>query len=371
MDIHDNARTTRHGRMLMVERLTQGWAIAAVAQAQGVCCKTVRKWRDRFAAEHEAGLTDRSSRPHHSPARLTRDQEDAIAALRRERLTGPAIAHRLHRPLSTVGLVLRRAGLGRLAALDPRPAVIRYQREKPGDLIHIDIKKLGRIDGIGHRITGDRTGQSNKRGTGWEFVHVAVDDASRLAYTEVMPDERKESAVAFTAHAIEWFARHGVTVESVMSDNGSAYKSFAFRDLLAGRGITHKRTRPYTPRTNGKAERFIQTSLREWAYAQPFATSAERTQAMRPWIDTYNASRPHSALGAKSPLRWLAAFNAADCRTKSTTPPDTSDPEPGFAGVDGVKPRVATAAGGSGLTPTALAQAQSPRGGDNLLGNNS
>jgi transposase InsO family protein len=371
MDIHDNARSTRHGRSLMVERLAQGWSIAAVARSQGVCAKTVRKWRDRFAAEGEAGLIDRSSRPHHSPTRLAKDQEDTIVALRRDRLSGPAIAQQLHQPLSTVGRVLRRAGLGRLAALDPKPAVIRYQREKPGELIHIDIKKLGRIDGIGHRITGDRTGQRNKRGTGWEFVHVAVDDASRLAYTEVLPNERKESAIAFTARALDWFARHGVTVERIMSDNGSAYKSFAFRDLLVRHGIKHKRTRPYTPRTNGKAERFIQTSLREWAYARAFATSAERTEAMRPWIDAYNASRPHSALGARSPLRWLAAFHAADSATKPTTPPDTADPEPSFAGVDGVKPRAATAAGGWGLTPTALAQAQSAIGGDNLLGNNS
>jgi transposase InsO family protein len=369
MDAHDNARTTRHSRMLMVERLAQGWTVAAVAAAQGVSSKTVRKWRDRFAVEGESGLMDRSSRPHRSPRRLGEEQREAIVALRRQRLTGPAIARQLHRPVSTIGLVLRRAGLGRLAVLDPKPAIIRYQRERPGELIHIDIKKLGRIDGIGHRITGDRTGQSNKRGTGWEYIHVAIDDASRLAYTELLPTERKDSAVPFTARAIDWFARHGVAVERIMSDNGSAYKSFAFRDLLAGRGIKHKRTRPYTPRTNGKAERFIQTSLREWAYARAFATSAERAQAMRPWIDTYNASRPHAALGAKAPLIWIAALNAAE--TIATTPPATADPEPGFAGTDGVKPRAATAAGGSGLTPVVPAQAQSVVGGDNVLGNDS
>ena len=368
MDIHDNARTTRHSRMLMVQRVTAGWSIAAVALAQGVTAKTVRKWCDRFAAEGEAGLVDRSSRPHRSPRRLTDVQQDEIVALRRQRLTGPAIARHLHRPVSTVGVVLRRHQLGRLAALDPKPEIIRYQRDKPGELLHIDIKKLGRIDGIGHRITGDRTGQSNKRGTGWEYVHVAVDDASRLAYTELLPDERKESAVAFTNRAIDWFARHGVTIERVMSDNGSAYKSFAFRDLLAERGIKHKRTRPYTPRTNGKAERFIQTSLREWAYAQPFATSAARAAAMQPWIDTYNASRPHSALGAKSPLIWIAAFHQA---AGTTTSPDTSNAEPRCARTDGVKPRAATATGGLGWTPPALAQAQSSPGcgRDNLLGN--
>ena len=367
MDIHDNARTTRHSRMLMVQRLASGWSVAAVAQAQGVTHKTVRKWRDRCAAEGEAGLVDRSSRPHSSPNRLTERQEDEIVALRRQRLSGPAIARRLHRPVSTVGVVLRRHRLGRLSALTPRPSVIRYQRDKPGELIHIDIKKLGRIDGIGHRITGNRTGQSNKRGTGWEYVHVAVDDASRLAYTELLPNERKDSAVAFTARAINWFARHGVMVERIMSDNGSAYKSFAFRDLLAERGIKHKRTRPYTPRTNGKAERFIQTSLREWAYAQPFESSATRHAAMLPWITDYNSDRPHSALGGKSPLKWIADLKIAI----TTTPLATSDPEPGFVGVAGVKPRAATAAGGLGLTPATPAQAQLQLGWDNLLGNDS
>lgn len=173
-----------------------------------------------------------------------------ILTLRRQRLSGPVIARRLGRPASTVGLVLRRNGLGRLRALDDRPTVIRYERDRPGELLHLDIKKLGRIDGIGHRITGDRTGHSNKRGTGWEYRHVAIDDASRLAYTALLPTQRKESAVAFTPHALAWFGRHGLTIERLMSDNGSAYKSFVFRDLLAEYGITHKRTKPYTPRTN-------------------------------------------------------------------------------------------------------------------------
>ena len=176
-------------------------------------------------------------------------------------------------------------------------------------MIHLDTKKLGRIQGIGHRITGDRTGQSNKRGTGWEALHVAIDDASRLAYTELLPDETKESAVAFLARALAWFARHGITVERVMTDNGSAYKSHAFRDALAAASITHKRTRPYTPRTNGKAERFIQTSLREWAYAAAYHTSAERAAAMPPWLCDYNSRRPHSALGGKPPISRLIQDN--------------------------------------------------------------
>jgi transposase InsO family protein len=306
MDIHENARTTPHSRMLMIERLEAGWTVAAVASAHGVDGRTVRKWRDRFRDRGAVGLADRSSRPHCSPSRLDRAAEAEIEALRRMRLSGPAIARRLARPVSTVGKVLRRRGLGRLRALDPRAPIIRYEREKPGELIHMDTKKLGRIDGIGHRITGDRTGQRSKRGTGWEALHVAIDDASRLAYTEILPDEKKTSATAFLERALGFFQSHGMTVERVMTDNGSAYKSHLFRDALAARGIRHKRTRPYTPRTNGKAERFIQTSLREWIYAAPFATSASRTAAMPAWLCDYNTRRPHAALAGKPPISKLA-----------------------------------------------------------------
>lgn len=327
MDVHQNARTTRHSRMLMVERLATGWSVSSVAAAFGVDPRTVRKWRDRFAAEGTAGLCDRSSRPRQSPRRLDEATVAEIATLRRQRLSGPVIARRLGRPVSTIGLVLRRQGLARLSALDPKPPVVRYERDRPGELIHIDIKKLGRIDGIGHRITGDRRGQSNKRGTGWEHLHVAIDDHSRLAYTELLPDEKKESALGFLARALAWYERHGVTVEGVMTDNGSAYKSHAFRDALAAKAITHKRTRPYTPRTNGKAERFIQTSLREWAkpakgsdrrsllewlaegYATPFESSAERARAMPAWLCDYNRNRPHSALNGKPPVSRLAKDN--------------------------------------------------------------
>lgn len=308
MDVHQNARTTLYSRMLMIERLTSGWTVTAVAAAFGVDPKTVRKWRDRYAAAGEAGLRDRSARPHRSPTRLSEAAEAEIAALRQERLSGPAIARRLGRPVSTVGLVLRRRGLSSLPALDPRPPLVRYERERPGELIHIDSKKLGRIDGIGHRITGDRRGRSNKR-TGWEALHVAVDDRSRLAYTAILPDETKESACAFLEQALAFFAHHGVSVERVMTDNGSAYRSHAFRDALAQAGVTHKRTRPYTPRTNGKAERFIQTSLREWAYASPYQSSDERTQAMPAWLCAYNSRRPHSALGGQPPISRLAKDN--------------------------------------------------------------
>lgn len=313
MDMHENARTTPHSRMLMVERVEAGWTIAAVAAAVGVDGRTVRKWHARYQAEGAAGLADRSSRPHSSPSRLDAGAEAEIEALRRQRLSGPAIARRVCRPVSTVSKVLHRLGLGRLKALDPVVPVIRYEREKPGELIHIDSKKLGRIDGIGHRMTGNRKGQSNRRarnqGLGWEALHVAIDDASRLAYTEILPDEKKTSAIAFLERALGFFESHGVIVERVMTDNGSAYKSHLFRETLAQRGISHKRTRPYTPRTNGKAERFIQTSLREWLYAAPFETSSQRTAAMSPWLCDYNSRRPHSALGGKPPITRLIKDN--------------------------------------------------------------
>lgn len=309
MDSHENARTTPHGRLLMVRRLSAGQSVAIVAAAMGVPPKTVRKWRDRFVAEGLPGLRDRSAKPLHSPRRLAPESTAQIEALRRQRRSGPAIARQLGLPVSTVGLELRRLGLGRLRALDPKSEIIRYEREHPGELIHIDIKKLGRIDGVGHRITGNRTGQSNKRGTGWEYLHVAIDDASRLAFTAMMPDEKKESTVAFLDAAIAWFQAHGVTAQRVMTDNGSAYKSKAFAAAIAAHGLKHKRTRPYTPKTNGKAERFIQTSIREWAYATPFQSSADRSRAMHPWLHAYNTLRPHSALKGKSPLSRIIRDN--------------------------------------------------------------
>ncbi len=309
MDIHKNARTTPHSRRLMIERLAAGWSVMAVAEAQGVSCRTVRKWRDRFARHGMDGLADRSSRPRRSPRRLPAEVEAQIETLRRQRMTGPAIARSLGRPVSTVGVVLRRRGLGRLAALEPRTPVIRYERERPGELIHMDTKKLGRIDGIGHRITGHHVGMVRNRGIGWDHLHVAVDDASRLAYTELLPDDRKPSAIGFLQRSLAWFAAHGVTVERVMTDNGSAYRSRDFREVIAAANLRHIRTRPYTPRTNGKAERFIQSGLREWAYAQPFTSSQERSNAMQSWIETYNHRRPHCALGGKPPISRIARDN--------------------------------------------------------------
>ncbi|HYB98817.1 MAG TPA: IS481 family transposase, partial [Candidatus Limnocylindrales bacterium] len=306
MNIHKNARLTPQGRLLMVQRIEEaGWTVASAAAAAGLSLRRAYHWLGRYRAGGERMLADRSSAParYRSPVPASRVAE--IERLRRERLSGPQIAHALGMPRSTVGLVLRRLGLGRLKALEVPVPPIRYERARPGELIHIDTKKLGRIDGVGHRITGDRRGQSNKRGTGWEALHVAVDDASRLAYTEILPDEKKASACAFMARALDWFARNGITVERVMSDNGSAYRSNDFRDLLAKARLRHIRTRPYTPRTNGKAERFIQTSLREWAYAKPYPSSRERTDAMPTWINAYNLTRPHSAHKGISPFARL------------------------------------------------------------------
>ncbi len=304
MNTHKNAHMTVHGRALLVNRIiVEVWRVADAAQAAGVSARCAYTWLGRFKAGGERMLHDRSSAPARPKVRVTPAIRDAIEALRRTRVTGQATADRLGLPRSTMGTVLRKPGLGRLSALEAKPPIIRYQRETPGELIHVDSKKLGRIEGVGHRITGNR--RDGKRGIGWEALHVAIDEASRLAYTAILPDETKESATAFMTAALAFFVRHGVTVERVMSDNGSAYRSRAFRDLLAKVGIRHVRTRPYTPRTNGKAERFIQTSLREWIYAEPYASSAARAQAMLPWINGYNTTRSHSALNQQSPRQRL------------------------------------------------------------------
>jgi transposase InsO family protein len=295
MNVHKNARMTVHGRALLVARVRdQGWRVEDAALAAGVSVRTAYRWLARWRAGGEPALHDRSSAPARSPRRLPHEVTAEIARLRRQRLSGPQIARKLGRPVSTVGLALRRQGLGRLAALEPRPPVIRYQRANPGELLHLDTKKLGRIDGIGHRMTGDRTGP--RRRSGWEILHVAIDDAARLAYSEVLPDEKKASAIAFLDRALDWFARHGVTVERVMTDNGSAYRAHDFRRACAAAGLRHLRTRPYTPRTNGKAERFIQTALREWAYARPYASSSERSHAIDPWLHHYNQASQHPSV---------------------------------------------------------------------------
>jgi transposase InsO family protein len=281
----------------------QGWRVEDAALAAGVSLRTGYKWLARHRVGGARALHERSSAPVRSPRRLPAEVTAAIERLRRQRLSGPQIARRLGQPTSTVGLVLRRIGLGRLAALEPKPPVIRYQRAHPGELLHIDTKKLGRIDGVGHRITGDRTGP--RRRSGWEILHVAIDDAARLAYSEILPDEKKASAIAFLDHARVWFGGHGVTFDRVMTDNGSAYRSHAFRHACADAKLRHIRTRPYTPRTNGKAERFIQTALREWAYARPYASSSERSDAINPWLHHYNHHRPHAGIQGATPAARL------------------------------------------------------------------
>jgi transposase InsO family protein len=286
-----------------------GLSQAAAARRFNTTAKTVAKWVKRFRAEGLDGLRDRSSRPHSSPSQTPAATCEAIEALRRQRYTGEQIAVEVGVSAATVSRVLHRLGLNRLAALEPAEPIRRYEREHPGELIHIDIKKLGKFNRIGHRITGDRHRQSNLRsrgkGPGWEYVHVCIDDASRIAFSQVMKTEKKGCAVAFLKAAVAYYASLGVKVERVMTDNGSCYKSFAFRRACKRLGLKHIRTKPYTPKTNGKAERFIQTSLREWAYAQAYNTSRERAAELPKWLHRYNWHRPHGSIGSKPPISRL------------------------------------------------------------------
>lgn len=306
MNIHKNARLTRHGRERIVRLAESGQTPKAIATAVGVCPRTVRKWLERYAQEGPGGLLDRSSRPHRLRRPIPAASVGQIAELRRQRWTGKQIAKTVGVSPATVSRVLGRLGLNKLSALEPAAPVIRYERKAPGEMIHLDIKKLGRFDRVGHRITGDRTGQSNSRGIGWEFVHVCIDDASRLAFSQIMSDEKKQSAVAFLKAAVRYYNSLGVTVARVMTDNGSCYKAFDFRETCRDLGLKHIRTKPYTPKTNGKAERFIQTALREWAYAQAYPTSQHRAAELPRWLHRYNWHRPHGSLNAKPPISRLA-----------------------------------------------------------------
>jgi transposase InsO family protein len=307
MNLHQNARLTEAGRALLVDRIKSGWPVGAAAQAAGVSRRTAHKWLGRDRRGGERRLCDRSSAPRRCPRKVSPQRIAEIERLRRERMTGPQIARALGMARSTVGLVLRRLGLGKLRWLQPKLPVVRYERSRPGEMIHLDIKKLGKIDGIGHRFLPRGPGMHGNKGHGWDFLHVCVDDASRLAYTEILPSERKEDTTAFLERALHWLRRHGVSVERVMTDNGSAYRSKLFANALRAAGARHVRTRPYTPRTNGKAERFIQTSLREWAYARPYASSVERTRAIAAWIDAYNLTRPHAGIAGLTP--WARVNN--------------------------------------------------------------
>jgi transposase InsO family protein len=315
MNARKNARTTPFGRAVMVRRvLEEGWSVAAVASAFGVSTRIVRKWLARivgkwlarFGSEGVAGLQNRSSAPHLVANKLAAPWVDMIVRLRREyRMTGEEIAARLRLPRSTVASHLRRLGLGRLAALEPSEPARRYSRARAGELVHLDVKKLARFRRIGHRITGDRRGQSE--GAGWEFVHVAVDDASRPAYVELLPDEKRQSVTGFLIRALRWFRRLGILVERVMTDNGSGYVSRLFKKACRLLRLRHLRTRPYTPKTNGKAERFIQTLMREWAYALPYRSSDTRAADLPRWLRHYNNERPHASLARQSPTAWLQA----------------------------------------------------------------
>jgi transposase InsO family protein len=306
MDVHKNARLTPKGREAMVRAVVDGGlAKAAAARQFNTTAKTVAKWVARFRAEGVAGLHDRSSRPHSSTSQTPQATCAAVEALRRQRYTGQEIAAKLAISPATVSRILQRLGLNRLSALEPAEPVRRYEREQPGELIHLDIKKLGRFNDIGHRITGDRRGQSNRRGVGWEYVHVAIDDHSRIAFATVMPDEKRRSAIAFLKAALAYYASLGVDVESVMTDNGSCYTSFAFQRACKRRGLRHIRTKPYTPKTNGKAERFIQTSLREWAYATAYENSSQRKDQLPLWLHRYNWHRPHAGIQGKTPISRL------------------------------------------------------------------
>lgn len=305
MDIHKNARLTPLGRERMANMVLGGQTPKAVGEAVGVCPRTVRKWVRRHREEGAAGLQDRSSRPHRLHRPTPQATIERIEALRRQRQTGKAIAAQTGVSPATVSRVLKRLGLNRLSALEPAEPPRRYQRERPGELIHIDIKKLGKFNRIGHRITGDRTGQSNSRGVGWEFVHVAIDDASRIAFSKVMKTERQGCAIAFLKAAVAYYASLGITVERVMTDNGSCYKAVAFRRACKRLRLRHIRTRPYTPKTNGKAERFIQTALREWAYARAYDTSRQRAQELPFWMHHYNWHRPHGGIDGTIPISRL------------------------------------------------------------------
>jgi transposase InsO family protein len=306
MNIHKNARLTPIGREHLVKAVESGQMPEAAARAAGVCPRTARKWVERYRSEGLAGLADRSSRPHrlHRPTAL--HTAEKVEELRRRRWTGKQIAAEVGVSPATVSRILRRLGLNRIAALEPAEPVRRYEREKPGELIHIDIKKLGRFERVGHRITGKRTGNATSRASGWEFVHVCIDDASRLAFSQILPDEKKESAVAFLKAAVAYYQSLGVTVARVMTDNGSCYRSRAFRKACCDLGLRHIRTKPYTPKTNGKAERFIQTALREWAYAQAYPSSERRADELPFWLHRYNWHRPHGSLKSKPPISRLA-----------------------------------------------------------------
>ena len=308
MNLHKHARLSPRGRALLVDRiLVHGLGVEAAAQAAGVSVRTAYKWLKRFREEGIEGLSDRSSRPHHCPHATPQTVADQVLEQRRSRQTYRQIAQQLPVTPSTIARLLRRAGLHRLADLEPAMPENRYEYDRPGQLLHLDIKKLARFRQPGHRVTGNR--KINSDGVGWEYVHLAIDDHSRVAFGSIAPDERGISACKALLDAVRYYRSLGVRFERVLTDNGACYKSRCFRRLVRRLGIRHLRTRPYTPRTNGKAERLVQTSLREWAYARSYASSEQRASAFRGWLHRYNWHRPHASLGYKPPISRIPLNN--------------------------------------------------------------
>lgn len=301
MNVHQNARLTPLGRERLVRLIQSGVSFSAAGRTCGCSPKTAAKWWRRYRSDGREGLQDRTSRPHSLRNLTPFDVAARIIALRRQRLTGAHIAQKTGVSAATVSRVLRRAGLSRMRDLEPADPIQRYEREAPGDLIHLDVKRLGKFNKTGKRITGDPK-QGKSAGAGWEFVHVCIDDHSRLSFTQIHSDERGPSAVTHLRAAVAWYASMGITVRRVMTDNGSCYISHAFKEACVDLGIRHIRTKPYTPKTNGKAERFIQTALREWAYARAYQTSQQRSEDLPRWTHLYNWHRPHSAIGSKPPI---------------------------------------------------------------------
>jgi len=302
MKLHANAALSWNGRRRLAVRVVlEGWTLAAAAEAGGVSVRCARKWVGRYRLEGELGLRDRSSAPKRVGNRTAEDRVEAIVKLRRLRFTAAEIAETLGMALSTVSGILTRSGMGRLGRIGLEPAV-RYERSRPGELLHVDVKKLGRIDRPGHRVTGNRSDRRDQGKKGWEYVHVAVDDYSRLAYVEVLADERATTATGFLRRALAHYRRHGVIVERVLTDNGACYRGVVHALACRQLGIRHLRTRPYRPQTNGKAERFIRTLLAGWAYGAVYGSSRERTTALDGWLWHYNHRRRHSALGHQPPV---------------------------------------------------------------------